>query len=374
MRTKPVRYAATAALLLALAGCSGGEDGKPDATPTTETGSPAPTPSTPPGEMVTVEPVTNLLEWQPVESDTQGTSVASTTWVATIVDHGRRAEISSDPGQERGSGYNIPAARGRRITDVFLADELAVVVQQDRLEERPQDVTVLDLTGSTHGYGVTDPQPAAGGPLALHGDRLHYATLEGGRYCLATYDIREQSGEVIWCAPKRHGFSNVAASPAGTALMTFDDKRPVSCRALVTVADDGALTPLDGPPSGPPECKGWDVLATTDGSVWSTLSNERQIERGDFFARADGQTFALGTGVTGSLTWCGNSAYFTRDAQKGGHAQLLRWTPEHTLEIAYRSPGRGEAFLEAPRCADPVLTISAYGEGGDEQVSATVPR
>ena len=45
----------------------------------------------------------------------------------------------------------------------------------------------------------------------------------------------------------------------------------------------------------------------------------------------------------------------------------------HTLEIVYESPGRGEAFLEAPRCADSVLTVSAYGEGGDEQVSATVP-
>lgn len=364
------RYAATAALLLALAGCGGSDDEKPDATPTTGTSDTAPTGTANPGETVTATPTTNLLDWHPVEAEPAGTSVVSPTWVATILDNGRHAEVSSDPAKESGSGHGIPADRGRRITDLLLADEFAVVVQQDRLEERPQKVTVLDLTGSTEGHDVTDPQPATGGPVALTGDRLHYATLDGGRYCLATYDIEEQSGEVTWCAPKRHGFSNVAASPAGTALMTFDDKRPVSCRTLVTVAEDGALTPLDGVP----DCKGWDVLATTDGGVWSTLPKEQQVERGDFFARAGDQVFSLGTGVSGSLTWCGDSAYFTRDAQKRGHAQLLRWTPEHTLEIAYESPGRGEGFLEAPRCAGSVLTITAKGEGGDEQVSATVPR
>ena len=30
--------------------------------------------------------------------------------------------------------------------------------------------------------------------------------------------------------------------------------------------------------------------------------------------------------------------------------------------------------VEAPRCAGSVLTVTAKGEGGDEQVSATVPR
>lgn len=363
-----IRYAATAALLLAVAGCGGNGDEEPDTTPTTTQSDPTPTATS--GETVTAEPTTNLLDWQPVEAQDAGTSVVSPSWVATIVGRGESVEIGSVPGQESGSGFSILAENGRRITDLLLAEEFAVIVQQDRLEERPQKVTVHELTSSTEGYDVTDPPPATGGPVALSGTSLHYATVDGGRYCLATYDIAERSGEATWCAPRRHGFSNVVAAPAGTALMTFDDKRPVSCRTLATVADDGTLTPIDGPPG----CKGWDILATPDGAVWSTLPKEQQVERGDFFATGDGQVFDLGTGVTGSLTWCGNSAYFTRDAQKGGHAQLLRWTPAHTLEIVYESPGRGEAFLDAPRCADAMLTISAMGEGGDEQVSATVPR
>jgi hypothetical protein len=117
------------------------------------------------------------------------------------------------------------------------------------------------------------------------------------------------------------------------------------------------------------------VLLTDDGAVWSTVPNERRIERGTFFASADGVVTELGTGTTGTLTWCGDSAYFVRDAQKdeGDRARLLRWTPEHTLEVVYESPGTGEAFLDAPACSEGVLTVTAYGEGGDERVWATVP-
>jgi hypothetical protein len=359
MPKTPVRYAATAALLLALAGCGDGD--KPDATPTTGASKTAPTTTATPGETVTVTPTTNLLDWRPVSAEGRVVSDGDLT-----------AIVDSDGAAVRFTGartVTVPAGDGRRISDVLISGAYAVVVAQDDLEERALRLTVMRTSsGATREIG--QPMPASGGPVAEAGSSLHYATLDGGRYCLAIYDIAADSGEVTWCAPEHHGFSNVAATPAGTTLMTFDDKRPVSCRTLATVADDGTLTPLDGVP----DCKGWDVLATDDGAVWSTLPNERQVERVDFFAVAGGQVFALGTGVTGSLTWCGNSAYFTRDAQKGGQAHLLRWTPEHTLEIAYASPGRGEAFLEAPRCAGSVLTVTAKGEGGDEQVSATVPR
>ena len=357
------RYAATATLLLALAGCGANGNEKPGTAPTTETSDTSPTTSaTPTGEQVTAKPKENILEWHPVTADTAGRVVSDGELTAVVDAEGTAVRFTG------ARTVTVPAGEGRRVSDVLISEAYAVVVAQDKLEEQPQRFTVLRVSsGATRELSGLESAP--GGPVTLAGDELRYAMTHNDRYCLVNYDIGDESGRISYCAPEHHGFSNVTSSPAGTVLMTFDNKRPVSCRTLATLADDDTLTPL----GGVPDCKGWDALATDDGAVWSTIANERQVERGNFFASAGGQVFALGSGVTGSLTWCGDSAYFVRDAQKGGRAQLFRWTPEHTLEIAYESPGRGEAFLESPRCAGSVLTVSAYGEGGDEQVSATVP-
>ena len=50
----------------------------------------------------------------------------------------------------------------------------------------------------------------------------------------------------------------------------------------------------------------------------------------------------------------------------------MRWTPDHTLEVAYESASTGNAFLGEPTCGGDVLTVTAYGEQGDEQVWAPV--
>jgi hypothetical protein len=353
------RYVVPVALVLALSACGGSGD-EPEATPADELTTVAPTDQVTSGGTVKAWPVTHLLDWQPVDAD--GRVVTDGYLTAVVDSDGTAVEFSG------GRSVTVRAGEGRRVTDVLLSDQYAVVVAQDKLEEQPMRFTVLRTsTGATRELPGLAATP--GGPVTLSADQLTYPTMDDKRYCLASFDVGTESGHTLYCAPEDHGFSNVTSSPAGTALMTFDDKRPVSCRTLVTLADDGSVTPL----AGVPDCKGWDVLATPDGAVWSTLRSEQHVERGAFFARADGEVYSLGPGVTGSLTWCGDSAYFVRDAEKGGHAQLLRWKPEDGLEIAYESPGRGEAFLEAPRCGGSVLTVSAYGEGGDEQVSATVP-
>ena len=41
--------------------------------------------------------------------------------------------------------------------------------------------------------------------------------------------------------------------------------------------------------------------------------------------------------------------------------------------MVYETRGLGDAFLAPPACADGVLTVTAYAEGGDERVWATVP-
>lgn len=364
------RYAAGTALALALlASCSIGDEPE-GADPAPSTSSPTTTSATQdttdpePGTTTTADPATNLLDWTSLGEPERNTVIRSSGWILSVPDSGAEARLVGEDTEE-----TIPAGRGRRITDAFLDGRHAVVVAQDQAERRPQTITVVALEPHARTI-VRSPRPGTGGPVAYDGGTLTYATYRpGGEFCLATYDVAADAGEKGYCAPKREGFSNTSVSPAGIGLMTFDDARPVSCRSLVEV-DGAGSTPVPGVP----DCTGWDVLLTGSGAVWSTLPNEKRVERGQFFATADGSVTALGPGTTGTLTWCGDSAYFARDAQKDrDKARLLRWTPDDELEVVYETRGLGEAFLAPPACADGVLTVTAYAEGGDERVWATVP-
>ena len=371
------RYAAVSllALVLLTAGCTGGDDGDdPESgasSPTPATGEPSPSGSTSPtgepsGEPSVAAPTTALLDWQDAGAIGRDTVTVGDPWTVTVPDSGAKA--SADDGKRT---VTVAAGKGRRVNDAILDDDRLLVVAQDKQEARPQLLTLVDL-GTGKRSVVRTPEPATGGPVAFHDGLVAYATNgPGGKYCVATYDVDGGRGEVGYCAPRRHGFSNLSISDEGIALMTFDAKRPVSCRSLVSMGEDGSTTPVRGVPS----CSGWDVLLTADGgAVWSALPNEQQVERGDFYATTGDSVTELGPGTTGTLTWCGGSAYFVRDAQKDvDKARLLRWTPEGTLEIVYESPGEGEAFLAPPECSGDRITVTAYGEGGDERVWATVP-
>lgn len=344
-----------ASLALVLAGCTG-EDG-------TEPGEDKSGGSSSAEGKDPSKPETNILDWEST-SVSNGTTIAGADHEITVPPSGREATITGV-----GDGdVVVPAGGNRKITDAFLGSAHAVLVAQDKAETRPQVVTLVDLETGRKSQ-VEDPPPGSGGPWAMSGSTLAYATYSpGSDYCLATYDVEAGSGEKGFCAEKGHGFSNVTVSPHGTSMMSFDNARPVSCRTLVSV--EGASTE---PIEGVPDCKGWEAVAVEGGHVWSMLPKENQIERGMFHATVDGETHDLGAGTASTLIACGDSAYFTRDAQGQRPAQLLRWTPDSTLEIVYESPGKGPAFLSPPTCAGNVLTVSAYGEGGDERVTATVP-
>jgi hypothetical protein len=368
------RYAATAALLVALSGCAGngdGDDRKPEADPTagdTSSGTPSEQPT---GSQQTgvVEPERALLDWKPVAGSLDDRVLDAGDWTITVPESGSEVVVSG------ARDTTVPAGRGRVVEEVLVSDtHVAVVVARDDHEERPPTITTVDLeTGST--YRMADPAPAPGA-VAVGRDALHYATYDdAGRYCLATTPIAGP-GEVTWCAEERHGWSNVLESSGGTTLMTFDDQRP-SCRTLVSFPEGVKPVPVPGVE----ECKGWAAGLTADGAVWSVIPRENRIESAHFYARgeasgpggADGTAYDLGPGTSGSLFSCGDSLFFTRDARGGAPAQLLRWTDDGTLEVAYESPGTGEGFVSAQCAGDAIVTVTAYGEGGDERVSATVP-
>ncbi|MDN5895441.1 MAG: hypothetical protein L0H93_15630 [Nocardioides sp.] len=356
----------TLVLALALTACSG-EDESPesDETPSADSSVPSdPSGGTGSEPADPSDPKTNILDWEKGEV-ANDTAIAGAKVDMLVPEGGAEARLT---GVGQDGKTVIPAGKNRQITDAFIGSTHAVVVAQDKQETKPQVVTLVDLeTGKTS--TVDDPSPGSGGPWAMNGSTLAYATYSpGSDYCLATYDVDARTGEKGFCAEKGHGFSNVSVTPHGTTLMSFDNKRPVSCRTLLAVSGEKS-TPVEGVP----DCTGWEAVATADGHVWSSLPNENQIERGEFHATVEGKTYDLGAGAASTLTWCGDSAYFTRDSGKGRPAQMLRWTPEHTLEIVYESPGKGQAFLSPPTCSESVLSVSAYGQGGDERVTATVP-
>ena len=359
-----VRTTIALALLVALAGCSGADEPSPDPPPSTdavEPTTPAPSGGTA-DDPTAVEATTALLDWQDTGVAPGARYVRGLAWEAVVSEDGSSVDLSSDS-----AGTGMSAGPGRTISEVLMSEDWAVVVRQDTAESDPSEVDVVDLTNGEQ-RALVGPAPASGGSWALTGGDLYYPTYGDDRaYCLATSALADDNGEDGWCAPPRTGFTNLTASQHGVGMMTFDDARP-ACRT-VNLLEAGVPQPLEGPT----DCLGWDVAATADGAVWSEVPKPRRQEEAVFRASADGTFFDLGPGTTGTATPCGDSVFFVRDPQGADEpARLMRWTPDHTLEVAYESSSTGNAFLGEPACGGGVLALSSYGEQGDESVWATV--
>ena len=342
-----VRTTSALALLLALTACGGTDE--------------------PQGGVVsdpTGEPVTTLLDWEDTGVPAGTRYVRGTEWEALANAQSTTVELTRND-----DTVTIAAGSGRTISEVLMSDAWAVVVRQDAAETAPSRATAMDLaTGEQR--DLVSPEPTSGGSWALTGGDLFYPTYGDDRaYCLATAALADGNGEDGWCAGPRTGWSGLTASEHGIAMMTFDDARPVACRTLTLLDDSGLPQPIEGPA----ECTGWDVAATVDGVLWSEVPKPRRQEEAHFRASVDGTVVDLGPGTTGTAIPCGDSVFFVRDPQDGSEpARLMRWTPDATLETAYESPSTGNVFLGEPTCAGDVLTLSSFGEDGDEQVWAPV--
>jgi hypothetical protein len=371
-----VRTTIALALLVGLAGC-GADDSAPapeePTTPSSSTSDPGaePTSEEPTGptggtidDPAVVEPTTALLEWRDAGVERGTRYVKGPQWEAL----GSRDNTSVDLARD-GDAVSIAAGSGRTISEVLMSEDWAVVVKQDKAETEPSEVAVVDLATGKEA-DVATPPAASGGSWALTGGDLYYPTYGDDRaYCLATYALADSNGEDGWCAPDRSGFSGLTASEHGVGMMTFDDARPVACRTANLLDGSGVPQPIEGPQ----DCTAWDVAATADGALWSDVPKPRRQEEAHFHASADGTYFDLGPGTTGTATPCGDSVFFVRDPQGADEpARLMRWTPEHTLEVAYESASTGNAFLGEPVCGGGVVTVSSFGEKGDETVWANV--
>ena len=310
------------------------------------------------------EPASSLLDWNDTGVEVGTRYVKGPEWGAEANAQGTVVELARD-----GDAVTIAAGSGRTISEVLMSETWAVVVKQDKAETAPSQAVAVDLeTGEQR--DLVSPEPASGGSWALTGGDLYYPTYGDERaYCLATGALADGNGEDGWCAQPRTGWSGLTASEYGVALMTFDDARPVACRTVHLLDASGLPQPLEGPS----DCVAWDVAATADGAVWSEVPRPRRQEEATFFASVDGTRVDLGPGTTGSAVPCGDSVFFVRDPQTDDDpARLMRWTPQHTLEIAYESASRGNAFLGEPACGGGVLNLSSFEDGGDEQVWASV--
>jgi hypothetical protein len=378
---RSVRREVTAvAAALVLASCGTGTSSSPgDAvsgpvanpphTIATDTGSPESTPSE--SALGSAEhpepaaPARALLDWKNVPGPTEDLVTAGDGWTLTVPNGGAEARLR---GQK---SVTIRAAAGSSITDAFLTTTHALVVEEDRQAEHPDRAVLVDL-GSGRMTSVDQdsaPPTVVGGTWALGPQTLVHATSGGhGRYCLATVDLANGRGTTGWCAEPRHGFRGATITADGTSMLTFDDHHP-SCRTVDQVSGSNLI-----PFPGVPDCKGWDSAMLAGTTVWSVVRNEHRIDSARFYAHTDAGWFDLGAGTTGSLVTCAGSAFFTRDpASRTEPARLMRWSPaEHALTVAYESKGAGRAFLSPPRCGGTHLTVTAYSQAGDEQVTTSL--
>lgn len=348
------RTAIAAALLLVAAGC--GDDSEPAPEPTTS-------PSGSPSESATGSESPAPLDWQPTGYDVEDRVIVGEKWTAIATESDVRFESNTDA-----NDLAVPRVGSGGVNAVLLEGDTAVVSYAFGGETTVGLGYRIDLTTGEQTEIVT-PEPANGGDWALIDDSLYYPALdEDEQACLATLAVTDGNGEEGWCPPGRVGIAELEANDHGVAAMLFDYDTDISCRTLTLLDQTGVPQPVEGPA----ECTGWDIAATSTGIIWSEVPRPKRQEVAVFHALADGAPQKLATGTTGSLTSCGDDAFFVSDPVKmTDPARLLRWDGT-TLSVAYESASKGNAFLGEPECADGILTISSFGEDGDEQVSANV--
>lgn len=349
------RTAMAATLLLVAAGC--GDDGEPAAEPTK---SPTETPSASPPETA---PPAASLDWEPTGHSVDERVIVGERWTAIATETEVRFESTTGADDVAG-----PTDEGGSVNAVLLEGDTAVVSFAYGGETTVGTGYRIDLTTGEKTKIVT-PEPANGGDWALIDDSLYYPALdEDQNACLATLAISDGNGEEGWCPPERVGIAELEANEHGVTAMLFDYDSDVSCRTLTLLDQTGVPQPVEGPA----DCSGWDIAATSTGIIWSEVPRPKRQEAAVFHALVDGAAQELGTGTTGTLTSCGGDTFFASDpVKRTDPARLMRWDGT-SLSVAYESTSRGNAFLGTPECADGIITISSYGEDGDEQVSANV--
>jgi hypothetical protein len=356
--------AVVAVALLLVTSCSSDKDPGPSQPSAQSSASPAPEGGTP-DQPVPVEATTSLMEWVPAPGVVANTVTTNGTWFLTVEASGDAYRLD---GADQAFGTGVD---GTRITNALLDTDWAVVVRQDEGRKQPASAEVTDLAkGEQFTIDKDSEVPTiSGGTWALGGDTLAYATLgPAGGYCVAITDLATRETSIAWCAEAKHGFNAAHVTDAGTAVLGFDDAKP-SCRTVGTVADDQ----FDAFP-GVPECTAWEgAVLGDDAAIWSVIPKEDDIDTAEFFARVGEDYYDLGSGTSGTLVPCADAAYFVRDPKREGDpARLLRWDGS-SLAVVYESPS-GQSFLEAPRCGDAALVVTALSEGGDEQVMAALSK
>lgn len=355
-----MRRLVAAAGLLALTACTAQQSST----------TPAPTPTasdsaTPTSTSSELEVTTDLLDWSLVPGDVKVIATVSGEQTLTVSPDAQTATLTGP------TPATIKVGTRGRISAALIDGRRAVVVVEDPQASKADRATIIDLASGGQAIldGRSDPPTATGGTWALGQDIVVHASIDPtGAYCLATVSLESGQGSLGWCAPERHGFRGAQITPAGLSVMSFDDQRPASCATLLAIEGVSA-TPIDDAT----DCLGWDVALLDGGAIWSEVANPRRVEEADFRASYNGQLHELGPGTTGSLVPCAGSAYFVRDPQtRTDPAQLMRWSPDGTLSVVYESASTGNAFLSAPRCGGETLTMTSYGDQGDEQVSTTL--
>ena len=350
--------------VLLLAGCSGDD---PSPGPALSSTQPSDSATSEQADESTTEPSPSGdpvgLDWRPVRGPVDDQVTVSGEWELRLASSGDRAELTGP------HPVTIQAPAGFRITDALIDGEFAVVVAEHEQAEEPNRATVIDLaTGDrTVVDGNTQVPTTVGGTWALGSGLLVHATMSGRDYCLVTVDLAAGRSERGPCVPPRHGLTNATVTPGGVAVMTFDDSRP-SCRTLNRVTGQ-ELEPL----GGVEECHGWEALTTETAAIWGVVTKERQVEESTYYADTGSGRVEIGPGTTGTLVWCGDAAYVVRDPQRTSDpARLLRVALDGSADVVYESSGTGRAFLSAPRCGGTDVTVTAFSEEGDEQVTAPV--
>ncbi len=333
-------------------GCSTSEGENAESPEITASSSPAAN-SPSPAEPATLPKVQNL-GCQEVTGLPPGEQIKAATadYVVTTSLKDTRVVVRDTESKRTLLTYDAPARL--RLQDVYLRPPSLVVTSYDEVEDAAPEMVVIDLDTGDERVVTGGARKPWTGVSSVGEDYLTYGShgLDGG-YCLTKVDLSTLQTQDVGCVPPRNGIHQVRQSPFGLAYTRFDDTRPASCGSA-RVAEVSGRDAVDV--AGPAPCNVWESVALADGgAAWGEVPKARQIELANYYVRQGaGEPELLADGLTGSLTWCGDSVWFVQSYGR----RMLRWSSETGLEEAFRDPKNHEvSALSSPICSGDSLAV-----------------
>lgn len=270
-------------------------------------------------------------------------------------------------------------AQGWHADRAFLAGTSLVITEVDADDPFGQRTRVFRYeltTGERVQIVPSRLRPAATLEWAVAGGTAAYATKdpETRTSCLVVISLETLEWDERWCASEGWIVDWLRSGPGDTVTFRLQEDGGGAEEPCVRLYRLGLHT-TEGPYELPvqDECAAFSGAGGPDWTMWSEVGLRAEyIEDSDGYAQVpDGLVIPMGMVLTGSISACGEWAYWQQYVAESQTTRLVRWRPASGVEILLEAPP--DSLMGRLYCSDSWLTISIRDAAREDTVYTISP-